>query len=137
MHKLEYVCLKIVPPKHLETVCNVSIALFEAGGVAHVHPEHPCTCCGGAKCLSQRSSAHQFPLRVESVLVAATMRIRLGLQEACRTRQHNYKGLIQVPADFMHADISSGYTCLLGTKPCSQSVLQVSRVHYERLPSNT
>jgi hypothetical protein len=42
VHELEYVGLGIPPPKDLNLVCNIPIALLKAGRVARVDPENPC-----------------------------------------------------------------------------------------------
>ncbi|KAI1523923.1 hypothetical protein PtrSN001A_011097 [Pyrenophora tritici-repentis] len=41
MHQLENVGLRVSPPKDLDAVGNVAIALLEAGDIAGMHPEHP------------------------------------------------------------------------------------------------
>jgi hypothetical protein len=42
VHELEYIGLGILPPKDLDFICNIPIALLKTGRVARVDPEYPC-----------------------------------------------------------------------------------------------
>lgn len=41
VHELEYICFGILPPRHLNVVGNIAVALLETRRVACVHLEHP------------------------------------------------------------------------------------------------
>jgi len=41
MNEFEHVCLRVVPASQPGLVCDVSVALFDAGRVAGVDPEYP------------------------------------------------------------------------------------------------
>jgi hypothetical protein len=41
VHELEDIGLEVLPPIDLNCICNISIALLEAGRIARVDPEGP------------------------------------------------------------------------------------------------
>lgn len=67
MEKFENICLRVMPGRDLDSVCNIATALLETGRVTCVDPEYPCL----GRPISYAVCVFDGNLRFSSMLLAA------------------------------------------------------------------